>query len=178
MVYLSWLLWFESNLEAKNEVIPAGGGGCSPGEVGVARWENFLLLRSTLGALFRSVLLVQGGREVQQNTINLEKAIYFKRGKVHVDSKYLIQSTYPVYVLICNSQKVKLRLEQIEDSKRFSIGRWALEKKLHLLKWIAICKDRSKGGLGIRSIPSLNQAFLDKQSRRSLLKGKFSGNRS
>ena len=55
-----------------------------------------------------------------------------------------------------------MRLEQIEDSKRFSIGRWALEKKLHLLKWIAICKDRSKGGLGIRSIPSLNQAFLDK----------------
>lgn len=34
MVYLSWLLWFESNLEAKNEVIPAGGGGRSPGEVG------------------------------------------------------------------------------------------------------------------------------------------------
>lgn len=44
MVYLSWLLWFESNLEAKNEVIPAGeaaahleklvmGLGCKVGEL-------------------------------------------------------------------------------------------------------------------------------------------------
>ena len=41
-------------------------------------------------------------------------------------------------------------------------GRGALEKKIHLIKWGVVCSDKGKGGLGIRNLPKLNKALLNK----------------
>ena len=38
----------------------------------------------------------------------------------------------------------------------------SLEKKIHLVKWSIVSKTKSKGGLGIRSLLLLNNAFLCK----------------
>ena len=35
-----------------------------------------------------------------------------------------------------------------------------LEKKPHLMKWDIVCLDKRKGGLGVRSLNSLNKALL------------------
>ena len=52
---------------------------------------------------------------------------------------------------------VKLGLEKVQ---RDFLWGGALEKKIHLVKWSIVCKTKSKGGLGIRSLLLLNNAFL------------------
>ena len=37
-----------------------------------------------------------------------------------------------------------------------------MEKKAHLIKWEAICEDKSKGRLGLRKLVLLNKALLGK----------------
>ena len=37
-----------------------------------------------------------------------------------------------------------------------------MERKAHLIKWEAICEDKSKGGLGLRKLVLLNKALLGK----------------
>ena len=54
---------------------------------------------------------------------------------------------------------VKLRLEKI--GRDFLWG-GALEKKVCLVKWSIVCKAKSNGGLGIRSLLLFNKAFLCK----------------
>ena len=54
---------------------------------------------------------------------------------------------------------VKLGLEKVQ---RDFLWGGALEKKIHLVKWSIVCKTKSKGGLGIRSLLLLNNAFLCK----------------
>ena len=46
----------------------------------------------------------------------------------------------------------------------FLWGGGALEKKMHLVNWSAVCADMRQGGLGIRSLVTLNKAFLGKWS--------------
>ena len=35
-------------------------------------------------------------------------------------------------------------------------------KKMHLVKWLIVCMEKSKGALGIRCISSLNKVLLCK----------------
>ena len=52
------------------------------------------------------------------------------------------------------------RLEQIQ--RDFLWGGGALEKKPHLVSWKAVCADKKKGGLDIRSLATFNKALLGK----------------
>ena len=55
-------------------------------------------------------------------------------------------------------RKVRLRLEQIQ--RDFLWGGGALERKPHLVRWGLVCLDKSKGGLGVKCLPTLNKALL------------------
>ena len=55
---------------------------------------------------------------------------------------------------------VRLRLEKIQ--KDFLWGGGALERKPHLVKWVNICSDKRKGGLGVRCLSTLNRTLLCK----------------
>ncbi|RVW95180.1 LINE-1 retrotransposable element ORF2 protein [Vitis vinifera] len=53
----------------------------------------------------------------------------------------------------------------VEEKVRRRLARWkrgSEEKKAHLIKWEAICEDKSKGGLGLRKLVLLNKALLGK----------------
>ena len=49
-------------------------------------------------------------------------------------------------------------------SKDFLWGGRALEWKTHLVKWMVVCSNKSKGGLGVRCLYTLNKALLCKWS--------------
>ncbi|WKA09120.1 hypothetical protein VitviT2T_026797 [Vitis vinifera] len=55
---------------------------------------------------------------------------------------------------------VRMRLEQIQ--RDFLWGGGTLEQKLHLVRWPMVCVDKSKGGLGVKSVGSFNRALLGK----------------
>ncbi|RVW44252.1 putative ribonuclease H protein [Vitis vinifera] len=59
---------------------------------------------------------------------------------------------------------VRLRLEQIQRDFLWSGG--ALERKTHFVKWAVVCSYKSKGGLGVRCLSTLNRALLCKWSWR------------
>ena len=64
-------------------------------------WGNFLPLRCTLGDLFRSIL-VSGGKEVPQNTANLEKVMFFKTPNSFFDKQFKTpNSIYPSIIYPC-----------------------------------------------------------------------------
>ena len=50
------------------------------------------------------------------------------------------------------------------DLKGLSLGRGALERRPHLIKWAIISLGKRKGGLGVRCLSTLNRALLDKWS--------------
>ena len=37
-----------------------------------------------------------------------------------------------------------------------------MDKKPHLVNWLTICKDKKRGGLGIKDLSTINKAPLDK----------------
>ena len=79
----------------------------------------------------------------------------------------LIQSTLasmPIYFMFVLSmpRKVKLRIEQIQRNFLWEGG--ALERKPHLVRWGLVCLDKSKGGLGVKCLSTLNKALLCKWS--------------
>ena len=43
-------------------------------------------------------------------------------------------------------------------------GEGSLEKKPHLYKWVMVCIEKKKGGLGLRNFSKLNKALLCKWS--------------
>ena len=59
---------------------------------------------------------------------------------------------------------VRIRLEQIQ--RDFLWGGGALVRRPHLVRWATICLDRRKGGLGVKSLSTLNKALLCKWSWR------------
>ena len=75
-------------------------------------------------------------------------------------------SSMPIYFmpLFCIPRTIRLRLKQIQ--RNFLCVRGALERKPHLVWWAIICSDKSKGGLGVRHLASLNRALLCKRSWR------------
>ena len=55
---------------------------------------------------------------------------------------------------------VRLRLEKIQQN--FLWGGGTLERKPHLVKWVTVCLNKRKGGVGVRCLSSLNKAILCK----------------
>ncbi|RVW66520.1 LINE-1 reverse transcriptase-like [Vitis vinifera] len=55
---------------------------------------------------------------------------------------------------------VARRLDKVQ--RDFLWGGGSEERKAHLIKWEAICEDKSKGGLGLRKLVFLNKALLGK----------------
>ena len=55
---------------------------------------------------------------------------------------------------------VKARLEKIQ--RDFLWGSGNLERKIHLINWNTVCSSKEKGGLGVRSLSTLDRALLDK----------------
>jgi len=77
----------------------------------------------------------------------------------------LIQSTVtaiPAYVM----QSARLPRSVCDDLdrkiRRFLWGGTAMQRKLHLVAWDAITKEKAQGGLGIRGMRQLNAAYLMK----------------
>ena len=62
--------------------------------------------------------------------------------------------------LFVTPRKVRIRLERIQ--RDFLWGDLGDRSKIHLVKWSDVCKTKSFEGLGIRRLPSLNQALLGK----------------
>ena len=58
------------------------------------------------------------------------------------------------------------RLKVGANLKGLSAGWEALERKPYLIKWAIVCSDKKKGGLGVRSLSTLNWALLFKWSWR------------
>ena len=55
---------------------------------------------------------------------------------------------------------MQFRLEKIQRDFLWGVGN--LTRKIHLVKWSTVCTSKEKGGLGIRSLPTLNMALLGK----------------
>ena len=72
----------------------------------------------------------------------------------------------PIYYMsiLCMPRSVRLRLEKIQ--RDFLWGGRALERKTRLVKWAVVCSDKSKGGLGVKCLSTLNRALLGKWSWR------------
>ena len=52
------------------------------------------------------------------------------------------------------------RLEKIQ--RDFLWGGGNLERKAHLVNWKTVCLEKSRGGLGVKGLPLMNQALLCK----------------
>jgi len=77
----------------------------------------------------------------------------------------LIQSTLatiPAYVM--QSTRLPRSICDLLDKKvrRFLWGGTAMERKTHLVSWNMVTRERTQGGLGIRSMRQLNSAYLMK----------------
>ena len=55
---------------------------------------------------------------------------------------------------------MRLRLEKIQ--REFLWGDMEERRKIHLVRWAAICKDKRYGGLGLRHMKDFNKALLGK----------------
>ena len=112
-----------------------------------------------LGAPLRSVAVWDGVKERMRKKLARWKSQYISKG----GRITLIRSTLasmPIYYMSMLSmpRKVRLRLEQIQ--RDFLWGGRALEQKPHLVRWGLVCLDKSKGGLGVKCLPTLNKALL------------------
>ncbi|KAJ9704891.1 hypothetical protein PVL29_003103 [Vitis rotundifolia] len=171
LTYLSWILfWFEAasglriNL-AKSEIIPVGEVdeieelaveiGCKVGTL------PSLYLGLPLGAPSRASSVWDGIEERFRRRLALWKRQYISKG----GRVTLIKSTLasmPIYQMsVFRMPKVVAkRLEKIQ--RDFLWGGGNLEGKIHLVNWEVVCSDKSKGGLGLRSLVILNKALLGK----------------
>ncbi|RVW84335.1 hypothetical protein CK203_036609 [Vitis vinifera] len=59
-----------------------------------------------------------------------------------------------------NAKVVARRLEKVQ--RDFLWGGRNMEGAIHLVKWEVVCKDKDKGGLGLRKLAMLNKALLGK----------------
>ena len=162
MAHLSWvLLWFEVisglriNLD-KSEIIPVGRVenlevlafelGCKVGKL------PSLYLGLPLGAPHKSVAVWDGVEERLRRRLAFWKRQYISKG----GRLTLIRSTssnVPIYFMsiLRMPRSVRLRLEQFQ-------------RKIHLIKWPVVCSDKSKEGLRVKCLSTLNRVLLGKWS--------------
>ncbi|WKA01914.1 hypothetical protein VitviT2T_020163 [Vitis vinifera] len=169
--YLSWtFMWFEAisglkvNLN-KTEAIPVGEGipmetlaavlGCKIGSLPTS------YLGLPLGAPYKSIRVWDAVEERFRKRLSLWKKQYLSKGGCLTLLKSTL-SSLPTYFLslFVIPKRVCARLEKIQ--RDFLWGGGALENKPHLVSWKVVCADKKKGGLGIRSLATLNKALLGK----------------
>ena len=77
-------------------------------------------------------------------------------------------------LLFAMPRKVRIKLERIQ--RKFLWGDIEERRKIHLVSWLVICKDKKHGRFGLRHLEELNQALLGKWLWRfSLEKESFRG---
>ncbi|RVX16746.1 hypothetical protein CK203_006242 [Vitis vinifera] len=77
---------------------------------------------------------------------------------------------------IRGSGKVRIRLEKIQ--REFLWGDVEGRRRIHLVRWTAICKDKKYGGLGLRHLKEFNHALLGKWLWRFSLERESFGGKS
>ena len=167
-------MWFEAlsrlkvNME-KSELIPVGRVE-NVGELADEFGYKVGNLPSTylgmpLGAPFKSIGVWDGIEERFRKRLAMWKRQYISKG----GRITLIRSTLsnlPIYFMSIFHlpRAVRIRLEKIQ--KDFLWGNGSLEQKPHLVRWPIVCEDKTKGGLGVKSLGLLNKALLGKWSWR------------
>ena len=171
LMYLRWtLMWFEafSGLKInlfKSEMIPMGGVdnvealaaelGCGVGSLPTK------YLGLPLGAPHRASGVWDSIEERFRNRLSSWKRQYISKG----GRLTLIRSTLsslPIYFLSMFRipKIVWSRLEKIQ--RDFLWGGGNLERKPHLVNWNTVCREKNRGGLGVRGLSMMNQALLCK----------------
>ena len=162
-------MWFEAilglriNLD-KSELIPVGCVenvealaaelGCKVGSLP----SSYLGL--PLGAPFKSFAAWDGVEERFRKRLTMWKRQYISKG----GRLTLIWSTlaslliYFMFVLTL-PRTVRLRLEQIQRDFLWGGG---LLRKPHFVRWMLVCLDKRKRGLGVKCLSSLNKVLLCK----------------
>ncbi|RVW37305.1 LINE-1 reverse transcriptase-like [Vitis vinifera] len=167
LTHLSWiLLWFEAasglriNLD-KSEIIPVGVVeeieemavelGCRVGSLP----SQYLGL--PLGAPHKASSVWDGVEEkVRRRLARWKRQYISKGGRITLIRSVL--ASMPIYhmSLFRMPKSVAKRLDKVQEISYGEGG--SEEKKAHLIKWEAICEDKSKGGLGLRKLVFLNKA--------------------
>ncbi|RVW89271.1 putative ribonuclease H protein [Vitis vinifera] len=90
----------------------------------------------------------------------MEKQYLSKGGRLTLIKSTL--SNLPIYFmsLFVIPRKVRIRLEKIQ--REFLWGDVEGRRRIHLVRWTAICKDKKYGGLGLRHLKEFNHALLGK----------------
>ncbi|KAL6314020.1 hypothetical protein AAG906_011754 [Vitis piasezkii] len=164
------LLWFEAasglriNLD-KSEIIPVGEVeeievmavelGCRVGSLP----SHYLGL--PLGAPHKASSVWDGVEEkVRRRLARWKRQYISKGGRITLIRSVL--ASMPIYhmSLFRMPKSVARRLDKVQ--RDFLWGGGSEVKKAHLIKWEAICEDKSKGGLGLRKLVLLNKALLGK----------------
>ncbi|KAJ9673050.1 hypothetical protein PVL29_026361 [Vitis rotundifolia] len=114
-----------------------------------------------MDAPFKSIGVWDGIEERFRKRLAMWKRRYISKG----GRITLIRSTLanlPIYFMSIFHlpRAARMRLEKIQ--RDFLWGGGALEQKPHLVRWQIVCEDKSKGGLGIKSLGVLNKALLGK----------------
>ena len=146
-------------------------------------WKSSIhLLGIPLGAPHRSVTVWDEVEERLWKKLARWKSQYISKGG-RITSIWSTLASMPIYFMFVFSlpRKVKLRIEHIQ--RDFLWGGGALEQKPYLVWWDLVCLDKSKGGLGVKCLSTLNKALLCKWSWRfvnerrafwnQVIKGKF-----
>jgi hypothetical protein len=84
-----------------------------------------------------------------------------------------ILNAIPIFLLSFLKLLVKVRKKVIRIQREFLWGGVKGGKKVSWVKWEVICKDKSKGGLGVCSINFVNLSLLSKWRWRLLQLGRY-----
>ena len=114
-----------------------------------------------LGAPHNSCRVWDGVEERFKRKLATWKKQYLSKG----GRLTLIKSTLsnlPIYFmsLFVIPRKVRLKLEKIQ--REFLWGDLEERRKIHLVRWADICKDKRHGVLGLRHLKDFNHALLGK----------------
>ena len=118
-------------------------------------------LRMPLGAPLKFVGVWDGIKERFRKRLAMWKRQYIsKEGRVTLIQSTLSNLSIYFMSIFQLPRAVRMRLEKIQ--RDFMWGGRALEHKPHLVRWPIVCEDKSKGGLGVKSLGLFNKALLGK----------------
>jgi hypothetical protein len=73
-----------------------------------------------------------------------------------------VLNSIPVFYMSLMKMPVQVRKKIVRIQRDFLCGRVNGSKKLSWVKWEVVCKDKRKGGLGVRKLEVVNQSLLMK----------------